>query len=142
MKMIEIGAIVWGVQDIARAVRFWSAALHYKLKGAPSADWAILIPVEGDGVQISLSKVSSPKARRHHIDLFTDDQEAEVKRLIGSAQRERNGCTRPKRITWSCRTRMETRSASCSVDETAAVPRCGKRQAGVKSDDRAPATRG
>ena len=49
MKMIEIGAIVWGVQDIARAVQFWSAALHYKLKGAPSADWAILIPVEGDG---------------------------------------------------------------------------------------------
>lgn len=83
MKMIEIGAIVWGVQDVARAVRFWSAALHYKLKGTPSADWAILIPVEGDGVQISLSKVSSPKARRHHIDLFTDDQEAEVKRLIG-----------------------------------------------------------
>lgn len=83
MKMIEIGAIVWGVQDVARAVRFWSAALHYKLKGAPSADWAILIPVEGDGAQISLSKVSSPKARRHHIDLFTDDQEAEVKRLIG-----------------------------------------------------------
>ena len=123
MKMIEIGAIVWGVQDIARAVQFWSAALHYKLKGAPSADWAILIPVEGDGVQISLSKVSSPKARRHHIDLFTDDQEAEVKRLIGSAQRERNGCTRPKRITWSCRTRTGTRSASCNVDETAAVPR-------------------
>lgn len=49
MKMIEIGAIVWGVQDIARAVRFWSAALHYKLKGVPSEDWAILIPVEGDG---------------------------------------------------------------------------------------------
>lgn len=90
MKMIEIGAIVWGVQDIARAVRFWSAALHYKLKGAPSADWAILIPVEGDGVQISLSKVSSPKARRHHIDLFTDDQEAEVKRLIalGATRKE------------------------------------------------------
>ncbi len=61
MKMIEIGAIVWGVQDIARAVQFWSAALHYKLKGAPSADWAILIPVEGDGVQISLSKVSPRK---------------------------------------------------------------------------------
>lgn len=90
MKMIEIGAIVWGVQDIARAVRFWSAALHYKLKGTASADWAILIPVEGDGVQISLSKVSSPKARHHHIDLFTDDQEAEVKRLIalGATRKE------------------------------------------------------
>lgn len=130
MKMIEIGAIVWGVQDIARAVQFWSAALHYKLKGAPSADWAILIPVEGDGVQISLSKVSSPKARRHHIDLFTDDQEAEVKRLIALAQRERNGCTCPKRITWSCRTRTATRSASCSVEETVSMPRRGRDRQG------------
>ena len=83
MNSIELGALGGGAQDVARAVQFWSAALHYKLKGTPSADWAILIPVEGDGVQISLSKVSSPKARRHHIDLFTDDQEAEVKRLIG-----------------------------------------------------------
>ena len=140
--MIEIGAIVWGVQDVARAVRFWSAALHYKLKGAPSADWAILIPVEGDGVQISLSKVSSPKARRHHIDLFTDDQEAEVKRLIALGATRKEWMYRPKRITWSCRTRTATRSASCSVEETVSMPRCGKRQAGVKADDQAPVTRG
>lgn len=30
--MLEIGAIVWGVHDISRAVKFWSAALDYQLK--------------------------------------------------------------------------------------------------------------
>ncbi len=80
--MLEVGAIVWGVQDVPRAVRFWSAALNYKLKYPASEGWAILIPAEGTGIQISLNKVSSPKAKRHHIDLFTDDQAAEVERLL------------------------------------------------------------
>lgn len=80
--MLEIGAIVWGVTDIARAVEFWSQALHYRLKYPASEDWAVLIPEEGLGVQLSLSLVSSPKPRRHHLDLFTHDQAAEVKRLL------------------------------------------------------------
>ncbi len=80
--MIETRAIVWGVQDVFRAADFWSAALHYKLKYEAAEDWAILIPIEGEGVQMSLKKVSSPRARRHHLDLFTDDMEAEVQRLI------------------------------------------------------------
>ena len=88
--MLEIGSIVWGVRDIPRAVRFWSEALHYKLKYPASEDWAVLIPEDGDGIQLSLSLVSSPKARRHHIDLFTDDQEAEVNRLLalGAVRKE------------------------------------------------------
>ena len=88
--MLEIGSIVWGVRDIPRAVRFWSEALHYKLKYPASEDWAVLIPEDGDGIQLSLTLVSSPKARRHHIDLFTDDQEAEVNRLLalGAVRKE------------------------------------------------------
>ncbi len=80
--MLEIGAIVWGVQDIPRAVRFWSAALDYRLKYPASEDWAVLIPACGDGIQLSLSRASSPKARRHHLDLFTDNRQAEVERLL------------------------------------------------------------
>lgn len=88
--MLSIGAIVWGVQDIARAVAFWSAALNYKLKYPASDDWAALIPADGQGVQLSLSKASSPKPKRHHMDLFTDDQAAEVERLIalGATRKE------------------------------------------------------
>ena len=62
--MLEIGAVVWGVRDIPRSVAFWSAALHYRLKYPASDDWAVLVPEDGDGVQLSLSKVSSPRARQ------------------------------------------------------------------------------
>ena len=77
--MLKIGAVVWGVRDIPRAVRFWSEALHYKLREPASEDWAVILPIEGEGMQLSLSQVASPHARRHHIDLFAD----ELKELIG-----------------------------------------------------------
>ncbi len=80
--MIEIGAIVWGVTDINRAVSFWCEALSYRLLEEPSEDWAKIGPIEGDGIQLSLKQITSPKARRHHMDLFTDQMEAEVARLL------------------------------------------------------------
>ena len=80
--MLDIGAVVWGVQDVPRSVDFWSKALNYRLKYPASEGWSILVPVQGSGIQLSLNKVSSPKARRHHLDLFTDDQEGEVERLL------------------------------------------------------------
>jgi predicted enzyme related to lactoylglutathione lyase len=81
--MIEIGAIVWGVRDLHRSIKFWSEALNYKLSREPDVDFAILIPEEGEGIQLSLNAaVSSVKPRRHHIDLFTHDQTMEVERLL------------------------------------------------------------
>ena len=80
--MIEIGSVVWGVTDVARAVAFWSAALNYELKCPASEGWAMLVPRDGKGIQLSLNRVTSPRARRHHIDLFADDQQAEVRRLL------------------------------------------------------------
>lgn len=81
--MLKIGSIVWGVRDVERAVQFWCAALDYKLQYEAEEDWAILVPREGDGIQLSLNLVTSERPRRHHIDLFTPDQEGEVRRLIG-----------------------------------------------------------
>lgn len=81
--MIEIGAIVWGVRDLNRSIEFWSQALNYRLSREPDVDFAILVPREGQGIQLSLnSAITSPKPRRHHIDLFTDDQGREVGRLL------------------------------------------------------------
>ena len=81
--MLEIGAIVWGVRDLNRAINFWSEALNYKLKREPDVDFAILIPKEGEGIQLSLNAaVTFDKPKRHHIDLFTHDQINEVERLI------------------------------------------------------------
>ncbi|WP_459129521.1 VOC family protein [Guggenheimella bovis] len=79
---LEIGAIVWGVKDLSRAIEFWSKALDYKLKYPADVDFAILVPRNGEGTQLSLNRVTSEKARRHHMDLFTDDREKEVERLL------------------------------------------------------------
>jgi catechol 2,3-dioxygenase-like lactoylglutathione lyase family enzyme len=81
--MLEIGAIVWGVRDLQRSIKFWSETLNYKLRREPSVDFAILVPKEGGGIQLSLnSAVTSDKPKRHHMDLFTDDQAGEVERLL------------------------------------------------------------
>ena len=81
--MLKIGAIVWGVKDVERAVAFWSEALDYDVKYHAPDDFAILVPKEDRvGVQLSVSKVTSPKAKRHHIDLFAEDQRAETERLL------------------------------------------------------------
>ena len=90
--MLSIGSIVWGVRDVRRAVEFWTAALDYQLMYPASEDWAILIPKAGEGIQLSISRISSPKAKRHHIDLFTDNQQEEVERLLslGATRKEWN----------------------------------------------------
>ena len=80
--MVKIGAIVWGVQDINRGVKFWSAALNYQLRREPDVDFSILVPKDNVGVQLSLNKVTSAKPKRHHLDLFTQDQAGEVERLL------------------------------------------------------------
>ena len=87
---LEIGAVVWGVKDVERAVEFWSAALDYEVKYHAPDDFAILLPRKGDGVQLSISKVTSDKAKRHHLDLFAEDQQAEVERLLslGATRKE------------------------------------------------------
>jgi predicted enzyme related to lactoylglutathione lyase len=81
--MIEMGAIVWGVRDLQRAITFWSEVLNYKLRREPDVDFAILVPKEGEGIQLSLNAaVKSDKPKRHHIDLFTTNQKNEVERLL------------------------------------------------------------
>ncbi len=81
--MLKIGAIVWGVRDLHRGVKFWSEALNYELRREPDADFAILVPKNGEGVQLSLNAaVTSDKPKRHHMDLFTHDRVGEAERLI------------------------------------------------------------
>ena len=74
--MLKIGAIVWGVRDIPRAIAFWSAALDYVLKYPANEDFAILVPRNGDGLQLSFNRVTSSKPRKHHMDLHSDDPDA------------------------------------------------------------------
>lgn len=83
--MLKIGCIVWGVQDVDRGMEFWSKALGYTVlttTAETGGKWGMLGPKEGDGFLLSITLVTSPKARRHHMDLFTQDREAEVERLL------------------------------------------------------------
>ncbi len=83
--MARIGSIVWGVRDVPQAVRFWCAALNYRPLRVPTSDWAILMPVRGDGPQLAISQAASEPQnhQRHHLDLYADDREHEVERLLG-----------------------------------------------------------
>lgn len=80
--MLSIGSVVWGVLDLGRATAFWMAALDYLPREQPDEDWVVLIPRGGSGVQLALKRVTSPSARRHHLDLYAEDQAAEVARLL------------------------------------------------------------
>ncbi|MGC5172692.1 VOC family protein [Micromonospora sp. DT81.3] len=93
--MLTIGTTVLTVEDIDRAGEFWRAALGYVDRGEPSDDWVILDPPQkgtwdGPGTSIALSVTGYPQhyPPRLHLDLYADDQAAEIQRLLGLGARE------------------------------------------------------
>ena len=83
--MIKIGSVVIRVDDLQRQTEFWSAALDYVPREENSDDFVLMRPRNGIGPNISLDRVRSnlPIPPRIHLDLYAEDQAAEVKRLIG-----------------------------------------------------------
>jgi predicted enzyme related to lactoylglutathione lyase len=88
--MLSIGTVVVGVEDLHRAVAFWTAALDYVPKRAIKVDddFTILVPARGEGAHIALDVSESPVQLnpRIHLDLYAGnaaDQAAEVERLVG-----------------------------------------------------------
>lgn len=82
--MLTIRNIVWGVRDLSAAIDFWTQALGYQLREAPSDDWASLVPTDESrgGPTFALMLTSSAKPHRHHLDFTVDDVDAEIERLI------------------------------------------------------------
>ncbi len=87
--MLRIGSIVINVSDVPRAAEFWMAALDYTPRYEPEPDWVILQPGNGEGPNVSLNGGETrPDAVPHlHLDLYADDQAAEVERLLGLGAR-------------------------------------------------------
>lgn len=68
-----------------RAMAFWAPALGYVPREEPEEDWVVLTPRSGVGPNVSLGVSETPVQERPrvHLDLYTDDQAAEVERLLG-----------------------------------------------------------
>ena len=82
--MITVGSVVIRVADLERMTAFWSAALDYVPREEDDDDFALLRPRSGVGPNISLDQHGSELAipPRIHLDLYADDKEAEVRRLV------------------------------------------------------------
>jgi predicted nucleic acid-binding protein/catechol 2,3-dioxygenase-like lactoylglutathione lyase family enzyme len=91
---LRLGFPVIGVLDMPRAVAFWTEALGLvAAEEWRSEDWTTLHHADGSGRALGLQRSDSPAEPypRVHLDLFTDttdEQEAEIERLVGlGAQR-------------------------------------------------------
>jgi predicted enzyme related to lactoylglutathione lyase len=95
--MTRIGSIVLRVDDLERQATFWEAALGYIRRGGDADDWALLRPPDGAGPNLALdrhrSELSIPP--RIHLDLYAEDQAAEVERLLALGATEVHWDKRP-----------------------------------------------
>jgi predicted enzyme related to lactoylglutathione lyase len=91
--MLTLGSSVLGVNDIARATAFWSGALGYEQLRPGDDTWVILVPKGETGewqqrgagrkqLALMLSETPVQDHPRIHFDLYADDQEAEIERLL------------------------------------------------------------
>lgn len=81
--MLTVGSIVIRVTDLARQMEFWTRVLDYVPREPVGDDFVVLRPRSGPGVSVSLDVVGSPRMLppRIHLDLYAEDQDAEVARL-------------------------------------------------------------
>jgi len=83
--VLRIGSIVLRVDDLQRQTEFWQAALGYvRRDDRTSNDFVLLGHADGAGPNLSLDQVRSALQihPRLHLDLYAEDQAAEVERLL------------------------------------------------------------
>jgi predicted enzyme related to lactoylglutathione lyase len=76
--------VTFDCADPKRLAAFWSAALETTIVG-DYGDFVFLASPPGGGPALGFQRVPEPRAgkNRVHVDLTTDDREAEVARLVG-----------------------------------------------------------
>jgi Glyoxalase-like domain len=84
---IRLGSTVINCADLELMTSFWSQALH--LARSPADDDDDFRVLRGEGVYLSLQLARTPVTARDqmHLDLFSDDQGAEVERLTALGAR-------------------------------------------------------
>ena len=95
--MLRIGSVVLRVDDLERQAAFWEEALGYERRLGDSDDFVLLRPKDGVGPNVSLDQVRSRLEipPRLHLDLYTEDQAGEVRRLVGLGASEVHWDKRP-----------------------------------------------
>ncbi len=81
---LKIGSVVIDCIDFDRMLGFWRDALGYVPREPVGDDFAILRDPEGRKSSVSLNKAPERLRGRNwlHFDLYTEDQEVEVERLL------------------------------------------------------------
>lgn len=81
---MRIGSIVIDCDDFDRMLAFWQEALHYVPSRPPEEGWVILKDPQGRGPNLSLNLTSEGHLEpyRLHLDLYAEDRESEVRRLL------------------------------------------------------------
>jgi len=86
---VRIGSIVIRCVRFDELVTFWQAALGYVPREPPGDGWVVRTDPTGVGPNISLDRIAADRlpplgnVSRVHLDVYTADQSAEVKRLLG-----------------------------------------------------------
>jgi catechol 2,3-dioxygenase-like lactoylglutathione lyase family enzyme len=96
--MVTVGSIVIRVDDLERQKAFWTAALDYVPRGEGDDEtFALLRPRNGVGPNISLDHVRSERKLppRIHLDLYSEEQAADIERLKGLGATEVHWDKRP-----------------------------------------------
>ncbi|MEQ6898852.1 VOC family protein [Microbacterium sp. KR10-403] len=95
--MLIVGAVVIRVSDLDRQIAFWTDALDYVARQPIDDDFALLRPRAGEGPAVSLDAHPSDRVLppRIHLDLYAEDQRAEVDRLTTLGAREIHWDRRP-----------------------------------------------
>ncbi|MGH2826160.1 MAG: VOC family protein [Actinomycetota bacterium] len=81
---MKVGSVVIDCNDFGAMFAFWREALRYTFREVEEDDWVILRDPEDKNVNVSIQKVPEERSgkNRLHLDLYTDEQEAEVERLL------------------------------------------------------------
>jgi catechol 2,3-dioxygenase-like lactoylglutathione lyase family enzyme len=82
---LHLATVVINVRDIPRAVQFWAAALGYQQhKQEWNPEFMMLVDPEGKGLPLSvqLTDTDPREPVRVHVDLYTDEQDRHVRRLV------------------------------------------------------------
>ena len=81
---MRIGSIVIHCHEFDRMVTFWQNALHYAPREPAQDGWVVLCSPDRKGPNLPFQARETRPARRGwiHLDLYTDQREAEVDRLL------------------------------------------------------------